>query len=261
MGTSSRTPEGARGARAARARGGVTLLHGASQPRGLEPSRLLASLGAAAIATLFVTQLVDFRAFDLRYRFLDASYEWSYSHVLATAAFAVGTAVSTVGIARNRSNPTAWRVLACIFVFLTIDNVTRLHEHVPGWPVFYTPLVVALAVAANRVAEETALLVTVRAGLVLLGLSLVVHVVGHEVVHAAGWTAASWQFQCKVALKEGTELAGWLLLVPSLAFLALGPKRSGDREPAPEGDLHSGPILLERPVDRFDHLHDVDSER
>ncbi len=210
---------------------------------------------------LFATQLVDFRAFDLRYRFLNASYEWSYSHVLATAAFAVGAAVSTVGVARNRSNPTAWRALAAIFLFLTVDNVTRLHEHVPGWAVFYAPLLVALAVAADRVARKTAWFVTVRTGLVLLGLSLVVHVVGHAVVNAAGWTTGSWPFQCKLALKEGTELAGWLLLVPSLAFLALGPKRSGDREPAREGDLYSSSALLERPVDRFDHLHDVDSER
>lgn len=258
MGAPSRAPEDAR---AAHARRGVTRLYRAPHSRGLEPSRPLAALGAAAIATLFVTQLVDFRAFDLRYRFLDASYEWSYSHVLATAAFAVGAAVSTVGVARNRSNPTAWRILAAIFVFLTVDNVTRLHEHVPAWPVFYAPLLVALAAAANLVARRTDWLVTVRAGLVLLGLSLVVHVVGHAVVSAAGWTTGSWPFQCKLALKEGTELAGWLLLVPSLAFLALGPSRSGGREPAPEGNLYPSSLLLERPVDRFDHLHDVDSER
>ena len=258
MGASSRPPEGAR---AAHARRGVTLVRGAPQPRGLEPPRLLAAFGAAAIATLFVTQLVDFRAFDLRYRFLDASYEWSYSHVLATAAFAIGAAVSTVAVARNRSNRTAWRAVAAIFVFLTVDNVTRLHEHVPGWPVFYAPLLVALAVAADRVARKTVWLMTIRTGLVLLGLSLVVHVVGHAVVNAAGWTSGSWPFQCKLALKEGTELAGWLLVVPSLAFLALGPTRSGGREPAPEGDLYPSSLLLERPADRFDHLHDVDSER
>jgi hypothetical protein len=260
MGASSRAPEGAR---AAHARRGLTLLRRAPHTRGVEPSRPLAALGAAAIATLFVTQLIDFRVFDLRYRFLDASYEWSYSHVLATAAFVIGAAVSAVGVARNHSNSTAWRVLGAVFVFLTIDNVTRLHEHVPAWPVFYAPLLVALAVAANRVARKTAWLVTVRTGLVLLGLSLVVHVVGHGVVTAAGWTTGSWPFQCKLALKEGTELAGWLLLVPSLAFLALGPNRSGGREPEPasEGDLYSSSLLLERPVDRFDHLHDVDSER
>ena len=258
MGASSRAPEGAR---AAHARRGVSPLRGAPRTRGVAPSRPLAALGAAAITTLFVTQLVDFRAFDLRYRFLNASYEWSYSHVLATAAFVIGAAVSTVGVARNRSDPTAWRVLAGVFVFLALDNVTRLHEHVPGWPVFYAPLLVAVAVAATRVARKTAWLLTVRTGLVLLGLSLVVHVVGHAVVNAAGWTTGSWAFQCKLALKEGTELAGWLLLVPSLAFLALGPRWSGGREPAPEGDLYSSSLLLERPIDRFDHLHDVDSER
>jgi hypothetical protein len=256
MGAPSRAPEDARAPRSGR---GI-ILRGAPHTRGLEPSRPLAALGAAAIATLFVTQLVDFRAFDLRYRFLDASYEWSYSHVLAAAAFAVGAAVSTVAVARNRSNQTAWRVLAAIFGFLTVDNVTRLHEHVPAWPVFYVPLLVALAVAANHVARQTAWLVTVRAGLVLLGLSLVVHVVGHAVVREAGWASGSWAFQCKLALKEGTELAGWLLLVPPLAFLALGSSRSGGREAA-DANFHSSPVLLERPVDRFDHLHDIDSER
>jgi hypothetical protein len=172
----------------------VSPLHGAPRNRGVEPSRPLAALGAAAILTLFVTQLVDYRAFDLRYRFLNASYEWSYSHVLATAAFVIGAAVSTVGVARNRSDPTAWRVLAGVFVFLTLDNVTRLHEHVPGWPVFYAPLLVAVAVAATRVARKTPWLLTVRTGLVLLGLSLVVHVVGHAVVNAAGWTTGAGPF-------------------------------------------------------------------
>ena len=49
-----------------------------------------------------------------------------------------------------------------------------------------------------------------------LALSYVVHIFGPHVVAEFGWGTDSWAFQAKVGLKEGTELAGWLLMVVAL---------------------------------------------
>ena len=58
-----------------------------------------------------------------------------------------------------------------------------------------------------------------RAGVTLLVLSLAIHVIGPPIERLAGWGEDSWGTQLKIALKEGTELAGWALVVPSLLLL------------------------------------------
>jgi hypothetical protein len=58
----------------------------------------------------------------------------------------------------------------------------------------------------------------------LLLASLAIHVLGPSAVRALGWGPDSWAYQIKVGLKEGTELAGWVLLLPPLARLALDPR-------------------------------------
>ncbi len=60
--------------------------------------------------------------------------------------------------------------------------------------------------------------------------SLAIHVLGPSAVRALGWGPDSWAYQVKVGLKEGSELAGWVLLLPPLARLALEPRtRSAER--------------------------------
>jgi hypothetical protein len=44
------------------------------------------------------------------------------------------------------------------------------------------------------------------------------------VVQALGWGTGSWAYQVKVGLKQGTELAGWLLIL-----LGLGPQLAARR--------------------------------
>jgi hypothetical protein len=39
------------------------------------------------------------------------------------------------------------------------------------------------------------------------------------VVEALGWGSGSWVYQVKVGIKEGAELAGWLLVVVALTRL------------------------------------------
>jgi hypothetical protein len=181
----------------------------------------LFAAGAAALTAEAVTHLVDFGVYDLRLRLLDSAYEWSLSHLLATGAFAVGAVACAVGATPAKPRRRAWAAGAGLFAFLLADNVTRLHEHVSFWPVVYAPVLLALSVSVVLVAEGTELDVVVYSGLGLLVGSLAVHVLGPPVVRTLGWGPDGWAYQVKVAIKEGTELAGWVLVVPALARLAV----------------------------------------
>jgi len=59
----------------------------------------------------------------------------------------------------------------------------------------------------------------VRAAILVLIVAYVVHVLGARVVEALGWGSGSWVYQVKVGIKEGAELAGWLLVVVALTRL------------------------------------------
>jgi hypothetical protein len=177
--------------------------------------------GAAAAAAIAVvaTHLLDFGAWDLRVHVLDSGYEWSFSHVLATLAYAAGAAICgarAAGAVRARRE---WWVAFAVFGVLLVDNVTRLHEHVPMWPLLYGPFLAALCVAVVRLASGSDRAVLVYGGVVLLCGSLAIHVLGPPLVHAFGWGVESWAYQVKIAVKEASELAGWVLLVPALARL------------------------------------------
>jgi len=182
------------------------------------------------------TQLLDFTAWNLRVRAIDASYEWSWSHVASTTCIAIGTVLCVAGAARTdgggRGRRRAWRAAAVLMAVLLADNVTRLHEHVPHWPIVYAPIVVGLGVAMAAVAAGRPGARLVQGAVGLLCLSLVIHVAGPKAVSALGWSPTSLAFQVKVALKEGTELAGWVLLLSGLSRLVpLGVRRP---RPAPE---------------------------
>jgi hypothetical protein len=176
--------------------------------------------GAAALTVEVITHLVDFGVFDLRIEAIDSNYEWSYSHVLATLAFGAGAIACTWGTVHREARRVPRMIASALFAFLCIDGATRLHEHIPAWPAFYAPLLLVLAASVGAVARGTDRASVVYAGLALLFGSFVIHVVGHAMAQALGWPPSSWAYQAKVALKEGTELAGWVILVPAVVELA-----------------------------------------
>jgi hypothetical protein len=177
----------------------------------------------AALTTEVVAHLLDFALDDLRVRLLDASSEWSWSHLVATAAFASGAAVSVFAARRRRGESSRWWILAALFAVLLADDVTRAHEAVPRWPLVVLPALAGVAIGVVRLARGTPASRMALAGLALLLASFAIHVLGHALVHGLAWGPGTWGYQIKVALKEGTELAGWLLVVPVLVRLALQP--------------------------------------
>jgi hypothetical protein len=207
-----------------------------TQPRAARSQTRIPAIPVAIAAIVLVleiaTHLVDFGAWNLRVRLLDSAYEWSSSHILASVAIAAGAVICGLGaLAADRRRRT-WVVASALFGVLLIDNVTRLHDGIPHWQVLYVPLLAALCIATVRVALGTDALPLVLAGIALLCGSFAIHTLGPHVVHLLGWGVASWGYQVKVALKEGTELAGWVLLVSALLRCAVAaPDRARSARP------------------------------
>lgn len=102
-----------------------------------------------------------------------------------------------------------------LFCFLLVDN--RLHIHVRlahgkalFLPILGTVFFLVWWMSREWPQRERKL---VRAGLWFLTASLVIHLFGPSVLRLAGWWHENdWQDQVKVALKEATEKAGWILV-------------------------------------------------
>jgi hypothetical protein len=188
--------------------------------------RVPGMLAAAAVAMSLTcaTHLLAFGVWDLEFRLLDSGYEWSYTHLLATAAFAAGAVLCWAGSRRAVEHERAWWSASLLFGILLIDNVTRLHERVPTWPLVFVPLLVGLALALTRVAGGTPQAGAIRAGIVLLSAALTIHVFGPAVLARLGWSADTWAYQVPVAIKEATEVTGWVMVVPSLRQLLPPPR-------------------------------------
>jgi hypothetical protein len=178
------------------------------------------AVAAAALAVEATTHLVDFGVYDLRIRLLDSADEWRYSHLRATLTFAIGPAAGFVG-ARSPARPRrTWVGIGALFAILLADNLTRLHTHLPAWPLFYAPILLTLSVCIITLARGTDLAAVARIGLAALAGSLAIHVLGPGFLRLLGWGPQTWAYEIKVALKEGSELAGWVLLVPCVLRLA-----------------------------------------
>ena len=78
-------------------------------------------IGAGVVlAVQLATHLVDFGADDLRIKILDSAYKWSWSHLVATAAFATAAVLGLVGAHRSAGHRRAWRATGGLFAFLFV---------------------------------------------------------------------------------------------------------------------------------------------
>ena len=182
---------------------------------------VLAGLG---LATVMATDLIDFGADHLRVQLLDASSDASWSHRVVSALLVGVTAVSVIGLWRSRAHRAVWAATAAMLGLLAIDEVSSLHAHIDQmtWgKALYAPILVVLGVCVLRLANGADQRVVLVAGLAALVVSFALHVFGLHVVHALGWGTNSWAYQVKVGLKEGTELAGALLVLVALWRVAV----------------------------------------
>ena len=186
-------------------------------------------LAFAAIGAVVCTDLVDFDAYHLRYRILNASSAASWSHAVVAGALAVGATACLAGARRPGHRRAAWITTACLLALLFADEVSGLHSHIDALnhgKLLYAPLLVILGLCVWQLTNDGSRRSGARigAGLLLMS-SYAIHVIEpHNIVHALGWGVGGWQYQVVVTLKEGTELAGVLLALLALCSSALPPK-------------------------------------
>jgi hypothetical protein len=77
-----------------------------------------------------------------------------------------------------------------------------------------------------------------RAGLGLLVAALLVNIIAPPLLERGGWDVGAWPYELKVILKEGIQLAGWVLIAFGLIAVNIGVIRDGT--PATDGLNQAG---------------------
>jgi hypothetical protein len=172
--------------------------------------RTALAVAAVLVAAEALGHLLDFGVWGLRIQALNADAENGMGPWIASLAIFVAAGAATVRALGARRRDFA--ALAAILGFLAIGGRLDLRSSVPHWMLLYAPLLAAAAVLVWRLVPEP----IARIGLAALALSLVIHVAGPPLLARLGWGPASWAYQVKIAIKEGTELAGWTLVAAAL---------------------------------------------
>jgi hypothetical protein len=184
---------------------------------------LAGAIAATALVAVLVTHLVDFGADNLRVGLFNANTDASWSHLLTAAVLVAASGLGLVAFRRTAEERTTWLLTTVVLAFLAIDEISPLHTKVDAmsWgKLVYAPVLIVLCVCLWRLSQRRTDGVLVRAGVLTLIVSFAIHVLGPHIVHALGWSSAGWAYQTKVALKAGSEVAGWLLVLFGLRQLA-----------------------------------------
>jgi hypothetical protein len=182
---------------------------------GARVARLGLGIAAVVVAAQVSAHLFDFWALHLRSVLLDSASEHGIFVRLGSVAI---LACAGATLAHRRSSRLALP-LAAVTAWLFADALLGLHAHIPHWQLLYVPLLGTIAAGYWLLAAPFAPAPRdlVRVALVLLVLSAAIHVLGPHVLAALGWGPSAWEYQVKIALKEATEIAGWILLASGLA--------------------------------------------
>ncbi|HKD32768.1 MAG TPA: hypothetical protein VKB73_04780 [Gaiellaceae bacterium] len=181
------------------------------------------------VGVTIAAHLIDFGVYDLRVRVMDAGLGSSPVAWVGPAALAVALVATIVLARRNRITVALVPVLAVVLILAT----RHLGESLPYWQVLLLPpLGLALFLLwrdADRLDPHAGRVC--RAGCVLLVCAFALHAFGPAVLHAFGVRTYSWPDQVKIALKEGLEIGGWLLIASALATTAwFGAARRPNRD-------------------------------
>jgi hypothetical protein len=180
-------------------------------------ARLGLLAAAAVVAAQVSAHLVDFWALHLRFVSLDSASE--HSVFVRIGIFAIlACAIATLALARRCSSPLA-ALLGVATAWLFVDGLLGLHERIPHWTLVYVPLLAAVLAGFWRLARPFAPAARrlVHSALLLLVLSAAIHRLGPHILAALGWGPSAWEYQVKIAVKEATEIGGWMLLATGLA--------------------------------------------
>lgn len=191
-------------------------------------SRRLATVGiavAGASVLLFgAAHLVNAWVFDREIGPFDAGAGDSAFERMGNLAIALS--LLAVLLLAIRAGSVSAALLVPLLGFLLVDDLLGIHEHVPSWRILYLPLLAAVFYLLWRFeyADRDALRLA-RVGLVLLVASVVLGVVAERIVVRQGWTTGDAGYEAKILVKDGSEVAGWILIATALVATAAFPIR------------------------------------
>ncbi|MGH2884626.1 MAG: hypothetical protein ACRDPA_18325 [Solirubrobacteraceae bacterium] len=172
-------------------------------------------VAALACGAVVATNLLWLRVGHLRTSVIDANWEFSWSHDLDTALLAIGVYASLVGARANGPHRRLWSATAAILALFVLDEVSAFHGQFGNLEkLLYAPILAALVVCVWRLTAGTEERAPVMWSLVTLVFAFAMHVAGLHLLRPIGY--ATYLYQVGVGFKEGTELAGLILLVAAL---------------------------------------------
>jgi hypothetical protein len=177
--------------------------------------RFLVVLAALACGAVVATNVLWLGVDDLRTTVIDANWEFSWSHDLDTVLLAIGVYASLFGARANGPHRRLWLATAAILALFVLDEVSAFHGQFGNLEkLLYAPILAALVVCVWRLTAETEERAPVVWSLVTLVFAFAMHVAGLHLLRPIGYP--TYVYQVGVGFKEGTELAGLILLVAAL---------------------------------------------
>jgi hypothetical protein len=164
-------------------------------------------------------QLIGYGLFHGRIPALDSASDGGLFGLVGDISIAAATLAAWTVLLRIRPRTIAMVALPLLLSFLTIDKISRLHDHIPGWLVFYLPVLAATFVVVAAVARRLSprsFRITAIALALLVG-SFLLHEYGEWLLIRVGGSTTGWMFQVKAVVKHGLEVAGWLFVALGLA--------------------------------------------
>ena len=192
-------------------------------------------LALLAVAIQTVLYLADVYVFDRRVGTFDVDTEGGFPAWAASVAiFSTGFVALLLSVVES-SRLLRLLGLAAAATFLSFDEALGVHERLGlavtealdvsdtylriAWPVVYLPLLAAVAALVFELARASTgparRLLTI--GLVVLAGAVALEVAGLALDLVPSLTDTAWLYTLEIALEEGAELLGWLLLTTGLA--------------------------------------------
>jgi hypothetical protein len=164
-------------------------------------------------------QLIGYGVFHGRVPALNSASDGGLFGLVGNISIAAATLAAWIVLLHIRPRTIAMVALPLLLSFLTIDKISRLHDRIPGWLVFYLPVLAATFVVTAAVARRLSprcFRLTAIALALLVG-SFLLHEYGEWLLFRVGGSTTGWMFQVKAVVKHGLEVAGWFFVALGLA--------------------------------------------
>lgn len=177
--------------------------------------RFLVVVAVLACGAVVATNVLSLGVDQLRTSVINANWEFSWSHDLDTVLLAIGVYASLVGARANGPHRWLWSATAAILALFVLDEVSAVHGQFGNLEkLLYAPILAALVVCVWRLTVGSKERALVMWSLVTLVFAFAMHVAGLHLLRPIGYT--TYVYQVGVGFKQGTELAGLILLVAAL---------------------------------------------